>query len=219
MIRFNQLRAKLKGRTMLWLIGYEAQMAILLWASAPWLYLQLRVCLMWTIAFSSLLFLAVIEKRRANPLPFMESAGPLAYAVVPVLLVVVLIIDYCYSAVLYGYPPPWKLRIREFVDFGEFLYQTHVGIYEESFKVALTNGIALWRGRSAPARMQKVIVVIAGTSAVALWAYAHVFDAHYTSQQVVAAFFIGIALFAIVYRFKNYVPAILLHMALNLFFH
>jgi hypothetical protein len=89
----------------------------------------------------------------------------------------------------------------------------HIGIYEESMKVAITNILA-WPERKLRRNNQRriMMVVASGLISITIWTYAHVISRGYGTIESLTVFLVGIAIFVIIFRTHNFLPPTLAHI-------
>jgi hypothetical protein len=163
-------------------------------------------------SFASLVFLAAKEHRANLPLPFIDDIA------LDVFLGTFLVAIFAFGTMPYlvGLFHPYLRRIPlAFVNYGGMITSAHAGIFEESLKVMLTNLVPMGLQKKFEwARLERkgrIIVYVAGTCAVILWASLHVPLRGYDLDFVVTASLAGMVCFFLILRTRNYLPIVVAH--------
>jgi hypothetical protein len=164
----------------------------------------------------SLAYMAYIEKERVIPLRFLEKLSIAKFAVFTVAGLGALLFIQMISRGLWPEIPvySWIIQLSS-EGIGVVAFNFHVAIVEESFKVAFTNLFArLWHVQRKS--VMRAIVLGWGTFAVAVWAYLHIVLRGHNLPYAEIAFVSGLAIFAMIYRIRNYVPTTIAHAFINI---
>ena len=183
-----------------------------------WIYLNSRGFLItywwfFTLGIGSLIWLAVLERRTGLPFLFMEDLdGTMMFAVFAMALGATFVISIG-MPLLYQYIERDPLVL---LSSASIISAVNAGIMEESIKVASTNTFTmLWQKSPVGGKwkiLDKAILIIVGTASVAFWAWLHmILRSYYSVELSVTAFIVGMVYFALVLKFRNYLPTVIAH--------
>lgn len=199
---------------------YEAVALILFLTqgiSSPFLVEDLYIAL---CVFPTLLILLGIEKNPKKPFAFVTPAKPLWSGIgLLICIVTPLIVKPLLHAAWFHEQIIWPNILNlVYATVNPVLvaYEFHVALSEESIKVMLINVFGWWTGKLEP-RKRQFWISLAMIGSVGLWAIGHLLFGGYDLEAVVGAFVVGLVWVLVVYRLKNFAPAIVGHWFWNLF--
>jgi hypothetical protein len=190
-----------------YLILYEA-------IFASWLYFNNRPVLttswsLFALGLGSLISLALLEHRQNASLPFMNHLGAKDF-----LLLFVLALGGPILIMVLGRIAVTALTSSSY--YYDIAWFANVGILEESYKVALTNLVAIpfqWAFREKRSeRLNRVILYTVGSAIVAFWVWRH----DYPIKIAVLVFLSGMLYFGLIVWKRNYLPVVLAHISYDL---
>lgn len=172
-------------------------------------------------AFPTLLFLLAIEKNPNKPYAFVTPAKPIWLGIGSVICIAT---PWIVSPLVYTvwfhqliiWPNVLKNAIYDILNPILIAIELHVALSEESIKVALINSFG-WRASKMEPRKRQLWMIVVMMGSVGLWAVGHIFYGGYDLENIIAAFIVGLIWAIVVYRLKNFAPAVVGHMLWNLF--